>query len=165
MDRFDELLKCIANYNKQFSDYAKKYFNSNNQNERLEYFNRMHKKHYYNELNKLLITNFDIRNINYIEMCLLLCFKFPFDNQFDKICYNKYKLVVKPDNVMLDNLLLESQNEFYNDMINNSYEYTKKLAKLQENILSLAIWQLNGFSNEQYDLFKKCIEQFNNLEY
>lgn len=147
MDRFNELLNCIAKYNKQFCIYAKKYFNSKEQNEKLEYFDKMHKKHYCKELKMLLIEKFNEKNIEHIETCLIWCFKNPFDEQIS-------------DNSIKELLL----NNFYDDMINNPDIYTKKLIKTNE-ILNLAVSQINKFDNEQYMLFKKCIEQFNNLKY
>ncbi len=158
MDRFDELLKCIANYNKQFSIYAKQYLNSPD----VEYFDNIHKKHYCNQLNKLLITNFNFRDINYIEMCLVWCFKTAFDSQSNKYLNDEYN---KRNNKNTDEIILNSQNNFYNSMIDNSYEMTKQLTEQYQNILQLAKIQLNGFSDTQYILFKKCIEQFNDLEY
>lgn len=77
MDRFDELLKCIANYNNKFSIYAKQCSYSHN----AIYFEKMHKKHYCDQLSKSLETVFNPSDINYIEMCLIWCFKNTFEHQ------------------------------------------------------------------------------------
>jgi len=46
MDRFDVLIRCVAQYNKQYCVYAKEYYLTNKQNESKILFDKMHKKNY-----------------------------------------------------------------------------------------------------------------------
>ena len=167
MDRINELIKCIAHYNKQFSEYAIKYYDPNYQNEHAEYFHKMHKKHYVVEFDELLNEHFNINDIEHIKTCLYRCFKFPFDDcdNHTKKAIDKYNSFIGPRNITLDNLCYESQHEFYENMINNSYNYTKQLAELELSQLESAAFQLGTFDDDNYKLFKQCIDQFNNLEY
>jgi len=170
MDRINELIKCIAHYNKQFSEYAIKYFDPKYQSEHTKYFHKMHKKHYVIEFDELLNKHFDRKDIDHIKTCLYRCFKFPFDDydHYTKKAYDKYTSSDRSENITLDDLCYGTQHEFYENMINNSnnsYNYTEQLAESESNkeILKLAAFQLEGFNDDKYKLFKQCIDQFNNI--
>jgi len=92
-------------------------------------------------------------------------FKFPFDDcdSHIKKAIDKYNSFIGPKNITLDNLCYESQHEFYENIINNSYNYTKQFAELE--LSQLAEFQLGTFYDDNYKLFEQCIDQFNNLEY
>jgi hypothetical protein len=65
-----------------------------------------------------------------------------------------------------NSIIIESRNEFYNNMQHDSLKYTLGLMSgVPINILNRAYNLINKFNNEKYKLFKFCISQFENMEY
>ena len=86
-DKFNVLLECIANYNKQFSIYAKSHDDPNVlHNERTDLFIKMHTKHYNIDLIKMLNEKFNEKyKIQPITFCIEWCFKITFDKEYNNI--------------------------------------------------------------------------------